>query len=193
MSHNNNGKPVTRREALRMIGGGFGMMAFAGMVKQSLALSQTPSRIAKLDFPQRVKRVVFLFMNGGMSQVDTFDPKPMPDKYDGQPLPGGTIKTERKTGELMKSPFTFKKYGECGMDISELWPYLADCADDIAWIRSVYTDIPNHARHHEELQHEPEQIHGTEVRCVERCDECTRLNAGRNRTRDDAPEQILAV
>src|SRR5207249_1693890 len=90
------------------------------------------------------KRVIFLFMNGGMSHVDTFDPKPMLEKYDGQPLPGEAIKTERKTGALMKSPFTFKKYGECGMEISELWPQLGDCADDIAWIRSVYTDIPNH-------------------------------------------------
>ena len=120
MNHDKSGNPVTRREALRMIGGGFGMMAFAGMVNQSLALAQTqaPQGVARLDYPQRVKRVIFLFMNGGMSQVDTFDPKPMLDKYDGQPLPGGTIKTERKTGELMKSPFTFKRYGECGMDVA---------------------------------------------------------------------------
>src|SRR5262245_35311924 len=137
-------KPVTRRQALQMIGGGFGMMAFAGMLNRSLAQAESTLGVAKLDHPQRVKRVIFLFMNGGMSHVDTFDPKPMLDKYDGQPLPGGTIKTERKTGELMKSPFAFKRYGECGMDISELWPYLGDCADDIAWIRSVYTDIPNH-------------------------------------------------
>ena len=134
---------ITRREALRMIGGGFGMMAFAGMLNQSLAQAQSLG-VAKLDYPQRAKRVIFLFMNGGMSHVDTFDPKPMLEKYDGQPLPGEAIKTERKTGALMKSPFTFKKYGECGMEISELWPHLGDCADDIAWIRSVYTDIPNH-------------------------------------------------
>src|ERR1041385_754737 len=125
--------PITRREALRTIGGGFGMMAFANMVGQSVSQAQTLG-VAKLDHPKRVKRVIFLFRNGGMSSVDTFDPKPMLDKYDGQPLPGGTVKTERKTGELMKSPFTFKKYGECGMDVSELWPYLGECADDIAWI-----------------------------------------------------------
>ena len=81
--------PVTRRDALRMIGGGFGMMAFAGMVNQSLLQAQSITGIAKLDYPQRVKRVIFLFMNGGMSHVDTFDPKPMLEKYDGQPLPGG--------------------------------------------------------------------------------------------------------
>ena len=143
-------RPINRREALCRIGGGFGMMAFANMVNTSLlragVMMGTDGSlgVAKLDYPQRVKRVIFLFMNGGMSTVDAFDPKPALDKYDGQPLPGGTVKTERKTGELMKSPFAFKKYGECGMDVSELWPYLGEVADDIAWIRSVYTDIPNH-------------------------------------------------
>jgi len=133
--------PVTRREALRRVGNGFGMMAFAGMLGRSL---NAADGAAKLDYPQRVKRVIFLFMNGGCSSVDSFDPKPMLDKYDGQPLPGGEVKTERRTGELMKSPFKFKKYGQYGMDVSELWPHVGEVADDICWIRSVYTDIPNH-------------------------------------------------
>ena len=139
--------PLTRREALRRVGNGFGMMAFAGMVGQSLARAAGPTRrhsASQLDHPQRVKRVIFLFMNGGCSSIDSFDPKPMLEKYDGQPLPGGTIKTERRTGELMKSPFKFKKYGQCGMDVSELWPHLGEVADDICWVRSVYTEIPNH-------------------------------------------------
>src|SRR5215471_13199114 len=141
--------PLTRREALRRVGNGFGMMAFAGMINQSLMRAgvSTPDGgilTGKLDYPQRVKRVIFLFMNGGCSSIDSFDPKPALEKYDGQALPGGTIKTERRTGELMKSPFKFKKYGQCGMDISELWPHLGEVADDICWIRSVYTDIPNH-------------------------------------------------
>ncbi|HWC97506.1 MAG TPA: DUF1501 domain-containing protein [Candidatus Sulfopaludibacter sp.] len=140
--------PVTRREALRRVGSGFGMMAFAGMVGQSLARAgvgaEASGGAATLEYPQKVKRVIFLFMNGGLSHVDSFDPKPMLEKYDGQPLPGGTIKTERRTGELMKSPFKFKKYGQCGMDVSELWPHLGEVADDICWVRSVYTDIPNH-------------------------------------------------
>ncbi len=138
--------PLTRREALRRVGSGFGMMAFAGMVNQSLARAgvDNPLGAATLDYPQKVKRVIFLFMNGGCSHIDSFDPKPALEKYDGQPLPGGTIKTERRTGELMKSPFKFKKYGQCGMDVSELWPHLGEVADDICWIRSVYTDIPNH-------------------------------------------------
>jgi hypothetical protein len=142
--------PLTRREALRRVGSGFGMMAFASLLNQSLeaagSVVQPDGSIgaAKLDYPQRVKRVIFLFMNGGLSQVDSFDPKPMLEKYDGKPFPGGTVKTERRTGELMKSPFAFKKYGQSGMDISELWPKLSEVADDICWIRSVYTDIPNH-------------------------------------------------
>src|SRR5689334_10059246 len=131
--------PLTRREALRRVGSGFGMMAFAGMVSRSIAGAATGQ-----DYPQRVKRVIFLFMNGGCSSIDSFDPKPALEEYDGQPLPGGTIKTERRTGELMKSPFKFKKYGQCGMDVSELWPHLSEVADDICWVRSVYTEIPNH-------------------------------------------------
>src|SRR5713101_1667063 len=91
--------PLTRREALRRVGNGFGMMAFAGMLGQSLkaAESALPGGVAKLDYPQRIKRVIFLFMNGGCSHVDSFDPKPALETYDGQPLPGGSIKTERRT------------------------------------------------------------------------------------------------
>ena len=149
MSHKSR-NPVTRREALRKVGNGFGMMAFAGMLSGSLAKAGAVLDadgnigVAKLDYPQRIKRVIFLFMNGGCSSIDSFDPKPALEKYDGQPLPGGSIKTERRTGELMKSPFKFKKYGQCGMDVSELWPHLGEVADDVCWIRSVYTEIPNH-------------------------------------------------
>ena len=142
--------PVTRREALCRIGNGFGMLAFAGVVGESLARAGAvvgPDggvEVRKLDHPARAKRVIFLFMNGGLSQVDSFDPKPALEKYHGQPLPGGMIATERKTGTLLRSPFTFKKYGQCGMDVSELFPHVGACADDICFIRSVHTDIPNH-------------------------------------------------
>lgn len=149
MFEHKSGNPLTRREALRRVGNGFGMMAFAASVSRSVAQAgiSTPDgsvMVGKLDYPQKVKRVIFLFMNGGCSTLDSFDPKPALEKYDGQPMPGGDIKTERRTGELMKSPFAFKKYGQCGMDISELWPHLGGVADDICWVRSVYTEIPNH-------------------------------------------------
>ena len=150
MSHRSR-PPVTRREALCRMGNGFGMLAFASLVGQSLSAAgldqRTPlaSALSKgLHHPARAKHVIFLFMNGGLSQVDSFDPKPMLDKFHGQPLPGGAVATERKTGSLMKSPFTFKKYGQSGLDVSELFPHVGGCADDICMIRSMHTDIPNH-------------------------------------------------
>jgi hypothetical protein len=150
MMHPTEKPPATRREALRRIGNGFGMMAFASLVNQSVlradAVANPDGSLAsmRLDYPQRVKRVIFLFMNGGCSSIDSFDPKPALEKYDGQPMPGGSVKTERRTGELMKSPFKYTKYGQCGMELSELWPHLGEVADDICWVRSVYTEIPNH-------------------------------------------------
>src|SRR5262245_60278345 len=134
------GQPVTRRDALCRMANGFGMMAFASLANSLELAAQTTG----LHHPARAKHVIFLFMNGGLSQVDSFDPKPMLEKYHGQPLPGGSIATERRTGALMRSPFTFKKYGQCGMDVSELFPHVGALADDICWVRSVYTDIPNH-------------------------------------------------
>ena len=143
-------RPVTRRDALCRIGNGFGMLAFASLVGESLSAAGLTTDQAgvvggrPLDHPAKAKRVIFLFMNGGMSQVDTFDPKPMLEKYHGQPLPGGEVATERKTGALMKSPFTFKKYGQSGIEVSEIWPNIGEVIDDICVVRSVYTDIPNH-------------------------------------------------
>ena len=145
--HQRFSSPLTRRDALRRIGGGFGMLAFASLFNESFARARTlddGSGPRPFDHPPKAKAVIFLMMNGGCSQVDSFDPKPMLDKYHGQPLPGGQIATERKTGTLMRSPFTFKKYGQCGMEISEIWPHVGECADDICFVRSMYTDIPNH-------------------------------------------------
>lgn len=152
MSHKSH-PPVTRRDALCKMGGGFGMLAFASLVGQSLeaaglvdsyGFADPQEGQRKLDHPARAKRVIFLYMNGGLSQVDSFDPKPMLTKYHGQPMPSGEVATERKTGSLMKSPFTFKKYGQSGLEVSEIFPMIGECADDICVIRSMYTDIPNH-------------------------------------------------
>jgi len=143
-------RPRTRRDALCRMGGGFGMLAFASLVNESIAkaggaLDQAGELTGRpLDHPARAKRVIFLFMNGGLSQVDSFDPKPMLAKYHGQPLPGGPVATERKTGSLMQSPFAFKKYGQSGTEVSELFPHLGECVDDMCVIRSLHTDIPNH-------------------------------------------------
>ena len=144
------GEPRTRREALKTMGAGFGMMAFASLVGTSMLeasnglVSSMGTPLPRPDFEPRAKNVIFLFMNGGVSQVDTFDPKPMLEKYHGQPLPTGEIKTERRTGALMKSPFSFKRYGQSGIEVSELFPHVGECADDICVIRSMHTEIPNH-------------------------------------------------
>src|ERR1700682_2541273 len=141
---------LNRREALCRMGGGFGMLSFASMVGESIAKADTPADSQGVpgaripNFKPKAKHVIFLFMNGGISQVDSFDPKPMLDKYHGQPLPGEVPAHERKTGNLMRSPFTFKKYGKSGIEVSEIFPHLGECVDDMCLVRSMYTDIPNH-------------------------------------------------
>ena len=90
------------------------------------------------------KRVIHIFANGGPSHVDTFDPKPSLDKYAGQPMPGKTPKTERKTGALYPSPFRFQKYGESGIEVSELFRHTAKHIDDICVVRSMHANVPNH-------------------------------------------------
>src|SRR5262245_11638389 len=133
-------RPVNRRQALRRIGGGFGLLGFANL----MAAESSPLAPKPPHFPARAKRVIFLFMNGGMSQVDTFDPKPKLDKHHGQPIPGGNLRTERKTGNLMRSPFRFQRCGKSGIEVSEIFPQIGSHIDDICVIRSMYTDIPNH-------------------------------------------------
>lgn len=149
-------KPINRRDALRRIGGGFAMMSFASMVGESLARAATtsgtsldgaagkPWMLQEPGFKPKAKHVIFLFMNGGISHIDSFDPKPMLTKFDGKPMPGGDLGHERKTGTLMKSPFAFTKYGKSGIELSELWPNLGACVDEMCMVRSVFTEIPNH-------------------------------------------------
>jgi Protein of unknown function (DUF1501) len=150
MSWTNPSPGLTRRQALTKIGSGFGMVGLASLLNDSRPLAamfdsgQSPLEVKAGQFPARAKHVIFLFMNGGMSQVDTFDPKPMLDKYHGQPMPGGSIKTEAQTGNLMRSPFSFKRYGQCGTQVSEIFPHLGECVDDICVVRSTHTDVPNH-------------------------------------------------
>ena len=124
---------MTRRELLHSVGLGFGGCGLA-------------SAAAAPHFPAKAKHVIFIFLNGGPSQVDTFDPKPMLRKYHGQPMPAGpNLKTERKTGSLLGSPFAFQRYGKSGIEVSEIFPRLGQNIDDFAVIRSMYTDRPNHA------------------------------------------------
>jgi len=94
-------------------------------------------------FPGKAKRVIHFFLNGGPSHVDTFDHKPMLAKYAGQPV-HQNLTTERKTGAAMPSPFTFKPYGESGIEVSDIFAKTAEHIDDIAVIRSMYAQVPNH-------------------------------------------------
>ncbi len=95
-------------------------------------------------FPAKAKRVIHIFANGGPSQVDTFDPKPALASYAGKPLPKGHLKTESKTGGVLPSPYKFQRYGSSGIEISELFPRLAQRADELCIIRSMQADLPNH-------------------------------------------------
>ncbi len=152
MGCNHTFHPLSRRQALTRLGNGFGLVALSQMLNVSLAqagAAETSSLgkgavLKQLHFKPKAKRVIFLMMNGGLSHVDTFDHKPMLDKYNGQPTPGGPVLTQRKTGNLMKSPFEFHKYGKSGQEFSQLWPHLGEVADDMCVIKSMYADIPNH-------------------------------------------------
>jgi hypothetical protein len=140
---------MTRRDALCKMGAGFGMLSLASILGESIAKAAVagagnPWMIQDPHFKPKAKRVIFLFMNGGMSPIDSFDYKPMLEKYNGQPMPGGILSHERQVGGLMKSPFSFKKYGQSGAEVSEIWPHLAECVDDICFVKSVFTEIPNH-------------------------------------------------
>ncbi|MGB6686935.1 MAG: DUF1501 domain-containing protein [Terracidiphilus sp.] len=146
MIHRPASRPITRREALRTMGCGFGYLSLASLVGSSLARAEATKDRAPwmiTDKP-KAKHVIFLFMNGGLSHIDSFDYKPALEKYNGQPMPGGDLQHERKTGNLMKSPFSFKKYGKNGIEVSEIFPYLGECVDDMCIVKSVYTEIPNH-------------------------------------------------
>ncbi len=95
-------------------------------------------------FPAKAKRVIFLFMNGGPSHVDTFDPKPKLKTLEGQAPPASLMTGRQKSGKLMPSPFKTARYGQSGIEVSELYPEVASRIDDICVIRSLYTDNPNH-------------------------------------------------
>lgn len=130
----------SRREALARMAGGFGLLAFNGLAHAA----SNPLAPKRPHFEPRAKRIIYLVMNGGMSHVDTFDPKPMLTKYNGQPVPGGAPKTERSTGNLFASPFTFSRRGQSGIEVSELFPRVGSMIDDFCVIRSMWTEVPNH-------------------------------------------------
>ncbi len=134
---------VTRRQFLQRTGLGLGMLGLATLLGEeflgSTARAEANANLLPRNppLPAKAKHVIHIFAQGAPSHVDTWDPKPMLTQYDGKPIPG-------MEGVAMGSPFKFSKRGKSGIEVSEVFPKLGDCADDLAVIRSMYTDIPAH-------------------------------------------------
>jgi hypothetical protein len=146
---------LSRRQTLMRAGFGMGSLALGGLLSDlgltSAAAAEAAANLSPLaprapQFPGKAKRVIHLFMNGGPSQIDTFDPKPLLKKFHGKSLPGKAElgKDKRLGGAALGSPFEFKQHGQSGMEISELFPHVAKHADDLCVIRSMFSDVPNH-------------------------------------------------
>jgi hypothetical protein len=127
--------PVTRREMLQKMCAGFGLMSLASLFDAASARGP--------HFAPKAKRVIFLFMNGGPSHVDTFDPKPALKKFEGQQPTGNLYRRSRGTG-FMPSPLAFRSCGQSGIEVSETLPHIGRVIDDCCIIRSMHTDVPNH-------------------------------------------------
>lgn len=139
---------LTRRQMLARCGMGMGALALNGIPELVAEAADTDLSLSPLaprpsQFPGKAKHVIHLFMNGGVSHIDTFDPKPELTKLHGEKLPK-MLKTERPTGAAWKSPFKFSRRGECGLEVSELFPHVGSMADDLCVIRSMHADVPNH-------------------------------------------------
>ncbi len=136
-------RPPTRRELLATLGGGFGGLVLATLLKAD-APHAHDLRPREPHFVGTARAVIQLFMHGGPSHVDLLDPKPMLDRYDGQAPPAEIADDERITGNLLKSPFRFRKHGQSGLEFSEVLPNIARHADRIAVVRSMFTEHRNH-------------------------------------------------
>jgi len=132
--------PISRREALARLGGGLGMLGLTS----ALQAAGDGSIVGAPHFPPRAKRVIHLFMNGGPFGPDFFDPKPALTKFAGQRPEGVDLRTERATGGLLASPFSYARHGRSGLEVSELLPLTAHHADELCVLRSVHTDSPIH-------------------------------------------------
>src|SRR5437660_375349 len=141
----------TRRDVLRASANGFGAIALQWLLAREAraAVASNPLAPKPQNFPGKAKSVIFLYMVGGPSQIDLFDPKPELKKFDGQPLPPsyGTVTSQFTKGDtpLMSSPWEFQRRGECGAWVSSLLPHLAERVDDICFVRSFYTESVVHA------------------------------------------------
>jgi hypothetical protein len=139
--------PFTRRAMLQRSACGFGWLALQAMLGRECAQAAVENPLApkQSHFPARAKRVVFLLMKGGPSHVDTFDPKPMLTRDHGKPYPFKQPRVQfAETGKLLKSPWSFRQYGQSGLPVSELFPNVAQCVDDLCIVRSLHGTNPAH-------------------------------------------------
>ena len=148
MSHSNHHPlPLTRREALARTGMGLGWLGAASLLQQDSASagSVVASSMAPRPphFPARARAVIHIFANGGPSHLDTFDRKVALEQYAGREIPN-KLATERRTGAALPSPFAFTRYGESGLEVSDLFPHVARHADRLLVVRSMHADVPNH-------------------------------------------------
>ena len=138
--------PMTRREMLACSANGFGLLALCGLMTESAASAER--RIVRQTVPHfapRAKNVIFCFMDGGVSHVDSFDPKAKLDELDGQPFNDSKNPTADGQRQWLKSPWAFRQHGDSGLPVSELFPCLSRCVDDLAVIRSMKADLPIHS------------------------------------------------
>ena len=138
--------PASRRDLLRRAATGFGTVGLCSALQSASGMSPRPDGMKDaqvVHHPAQAKRVIFLFMNGAPSHVDTFDPKPMLAKHEGE-APSEDIAGKNRAAGYMPSPFKFTAHGESGVVMSELLPKLSKHADDMCVIRSMHTDVPNH-------------------------------------------------
>lgn len=137
----------SRRDWLSRAANGFGSVALFAMMAEQARSESNGRGATPLAYPQRAKSIIFLYMDGGPSQVDTFDPKPMLDKYNGED-PSKFFKVSptqfNNNGTVLKSPWTFKKYGQSGIEVSALFPYVAAHIDSLAVVRSMTSNFPEH-------------------------------------------------
>src|SRR5215210_2308406 len=142
-----NHSPLSRRQMLATVGNGFGLLALADLLAADEAgRAANPYAVRDPHHKPRAKRVIFLYMPGGPSHVDLFDPKPRLAADNGKPLPFEKPRLERvKTGNLLASPWRFHKHGQSGVEVSELFPRVASRIDDICVIRSMLADNINHS------------------------------------------------
>lgn len=138
---------INRRQTLNQFGMGMGMVGLApvladdGILKSAESTPQAPRHG---HHTPRARAVIHIFLNGGLSHIDSFDPKPLLKKYEGRSLPSGNLSTERATGNAFPSPFRFRRFGDSGIEVSDLFPHTAESIDDICVVRSMYADVPNH-------------------------------------------------